>query len=200
MELSASVFAFVKELRNFSYELSALDHVWSILFPEKAGKWDHLQINKYKHTFYFMHVNGDGGSLEVEPKKSVRAMDSTGASSYAIENLGQVETVWESLIAYARTWLKVVRKDWIKANKRIQVDYPLRYRQGNCTGDIDQPAEDRSVVIIAAMVNPTGHDFGAERVLLLNTLAAAVNLDGWALADKNKRRHPLDGITMELVR
>ena len=51
--------------------------------------------------------------------------------------------------------------------------------------------------IAAALVNPAGHDPGLERVLLLNTLATAVNLDGWALADKNKRRHPLDGIALE---
>ncbi len=68
---------------------------------------------------------------------------------------------------------------------------------GNCTGDVDQPAEDKGVVIIAATVNPAGHDPGMERVLLLNTLATAVNLDGWALADKHKRRHPLDGIALE---
>jgi hypothetical protein len=68
---------------------------------------------------------------------------------------------------------------------------------GNCTGDVDQPAEDKGVVIIAATVNPAGHDPGLERVLLLNTLATAVNLDGWALADKHKRRHPLDGIALE---
>ena len=69
--------------------------------------------------------------------------------------------------------------------------------KGNCIGDVDQPAEDKGVVIIAATVNPAGHDPGLERVLLLNTLATAVNLDGWALADKNKRRHPLDGIALE---
>lgn len=69
--------------------------------------------------------------------------------------------------------------------------------KGNCIGDIEQPAEDRGVVIVAATVNPVGHDPGLERVLLLNTLATAVNLDGWALADKNKRRHPLDGLSLE---
>ena len=68
---------------------------------------------------------------------------------------------------------------------------------GHCIGDADQPAEDRGVVIIAATVNPVGHDPGMERVLLLNTLASAVNLNDWALADKNKRRHPLDGIALE---
>jgi len=31
MELTASTFAFVKELGGFSYELSALDRVWDIL-------------------------------------------------------------------------------------------------------------------------------------------------------------------------
>ena len=130
MELTASTFALVKELGDFSYELSVLDRVWNILFPDKGKKWNHLHVNKYKHTFYITHVDGGGGSLEVEPKKCVRAMDFMGASSYSVENHGQLATVWEPLIEYARKWLKAARKDWIKANKRIQVDYPLRHRYG----------------------------------------------------------------------
>jgi len=130
MELTASTFALVKELGGFSYELSALDRVWNILFPDKGEKWNHLHVNKYKHTFYITHVGGGGGSLEVEPKKGVRVMDSTGVSSYSVENHGQLATVWKPLIASARVWLKVARKDWIKANKRIQVNYPLRHRYG----------------------------------------------------------------------
>ena len=69
--------------------------------------------------------------------------------------------------------------------------------RGNCIGDIEQPAEDKDVVIIAATVNPAGHDPGMERVLLLNTLATEANLDGWALADKNKRKYFLDDIVLE---
>jgi hypothetical protein len=130
MELTASTFALLNELGDFSYELSALDRVWNILFPDKGKKWNHLHVNKYKHTFYITHVDGEGGSLEVEPKKCVRAMDFMGASSYSVENHGQLATVWEPLIESARKWLKAARKDWIKANKRIQVDYPLRHRYG----------------------------------------------------------------------
>ena len=130
MELPASVFALVKELGDFSYELSALDHVWNILFPDKGEKWHHLHVNKYKHAFYITHVDGGGGSLEVEQKKGVRAMGSMGAPSYSVENHGQLATVWETLIESVRKWLKIARKDWIKANKRIQVEYPLRYRYG----------------------------------------------------------------------
>jgi len=69
--------------------------------------------------------------------------------------------------------------------------------KANCTGNVDQPAEDKGVVIVAATVNPAGYDPGKERVILLNTLATTVTLDGWTLADKNKRRHPLDGISLE---
>ena len=130
MELAASTFALVKELSDFSYELSSLDRVWNILFPDKGGKWNHLHVNKYKHIFYITHVDSSGGSLEVEPKKGVCAMDSMGASSYSVENHGQLATVWEPLTASALKWLKVTRKDWIKANKRIQVEYPLRHRYG----------------------------------------------------------------------
>jgi hypothetical protein len=129
MELTTSIFDLVKELDEFSYELSVLDRVWNVLFPDQE-KWHHLHVNKYKHTFYITHVSGDGDGLEVEPKKGVHAMDSLGASSYSLENHGQLAAVWQQLIASALKWLKVARKDWIKANKRIQVEYPLHYRYG----------------------------------------------------------------------
>jgi uncharacterized protein YukJ len=45
--------------------------------------------------------------------------------------------------------------------------------KGDCLGAAGQPAEERGVVIIAAAVNPAGHDPGMEKVLLLNTLTDA---------------------------
>jgi hypothetical protein len=126
-----AIFAFIKELGGFGYELSVLDHVWNVLFPDQGGKWNHLHVNKYKQTFYITHVDGERGSLEVEPKKSVRTMAPMGGSSpYGVENHDQLATAWEPLIASARKWLSVVRKDWITANKRVQAGYPLRYRFG----------------------------------------------------------------------
>ena len=82
MDLTVVIFALVKELSNVTCELSARDRVWNILFPDKKEKWHHLHVNKYKHTFYITHVDGDGGSLEVEQKKGVRTMNSMGAPSY----------------------------------------------------------------------------------------------------------------------
>ena len=46
-------------------------------------------------------------------------MNSMGVASYFVENNAQLAAVWEPLIASARKWLKIVRKDWIKANKQI---------------------------------------------------------------------------------
>lgn len=75
MELTSSTFALMEELSDFSYELSSLDRVWNILFPDKGEKWNHLYVNKYNQTFFITHVGGFG-SLEVEPKKGVRALSS----------------------------------------------------------------------------------------------------------------------------
>jgi len=97
MELTASIFDLVKELDEFSYELSVLDHVWNILYPDQGKKWHHLHVNKYKHTFYITHVSGDGGGLEVEPKKGVHAMDSLRGFSYSVENHDPLAAVWEPL-------------------------------------------------------------------------------------------------------
>lgn len=55
----------------------------------------------------------------------------------------------------------------------------------------EQPTEaepDGRVRIVAAMVNPKGDDAGRERVTLLNTTPDTIDLKGWSIADKNKRK------------
>ena len=108
MELTTLTFNLVQELSDFSYELSSLDRVWNILFPCNGQNWNYLHVSKYKRTFYITHIDS-GGSLEVETEKGVRAMDPMGASSYSVENHGQLTTVWKTLIESARKWLKVTR-------------------------------------------------------------------------------------------
>ncbi len=53
---------------------------------------------------------------------------------------------------------------------------------------------DGSVRIIAALVNPEGRDQGSESVLLLNASPEPIDLAGWTLADKNKKKSPLKGV------
>jgi hypothetical protein len=130
MNLTGSIFDFVKELDAFCYSLSVLDHVWNVLFPDDRKKWHHLHINKYKDTFYITYVTNDGVNLEVKPKKSVRAMGHLGASYFPIENHARLAEVWQPAISSARKWLKLVWKGWIKANKRVQLEYPLSHRYG----------------------------------------------------------------------
>ena len=52
---------------------------------------------------------------------------------------------------------------------------------------------DKSVRIIVALVNPEGHDFGLESVMLLNITPKPIDLTGWAIADKNKKKAYLEG-------
>ncbi|MFI5492320.1 lamin tail domain-containing protein [Actinoplanes sp. NPDC051859] len=49
------------------------------------------------------------------------------------------------------------------------------------------------VVIVAALPDPGGTDRGNERLTLLNTTAADIGLDGWALRDRNGHTHRLAG-------
>lgn len=50
------------------------------------------------------------------------------------------------------------------------------------------------VRVIAALVNPEGHDPGSESVTLLNTGPVLAALDGWRLADRNGRTQTLSGV------
>ncbi len=57
-----------------------------------------------------------------------------------------------------------------------------------------KPTE-KSICIIAALVNPKGADKGLESVTLLNTTPEKIDLTGWTLVDKNKKKLVLkDGL------
>ncbi|MGD2109716.1 MAG: DUF2278 family protein [Phycisphaerae bacterium] len=59
--------------------------------------------------------------------------------------------------------------------------------------DPETPTGDGMVRIVAALVNPTGGDVGDESVTLLNTTPHEIDLNGWIIADKNKKREVLSG-------
>jgi uncharacterized protein YukJ len=56
------------------------------------------------------------------------------------------------------------------------------------------PGTEAAVVrVIAALVNPQGNDQGSETVTLLNLSDQAVDLKGWAIANKVKQKYALSG-------
>lgn len=56
-----------------------------------------------------------------------------------------------------------------------------------------EPAVHADMRIIAALVNPPGEDPGKETVTLINTTANPIDLDGWAISDRLKRKVSLRG-------
>ncbi|HEY9599313.1 MAG TPA: DUF2278 family protein [Cyanophyceae cyanobacterium] len=60
--------------------------------------------------------------------------------------------------------------------------------------DPTTPSVTAEVRIVAALANPTGADPGKESVTLINVSPTSVDLKGWALADRLKRKHTLNGI------
>jgi uncharacterized protein YukJ len=65
---------------------------------------------------------------------------------------------------------------------------------GNRLDNVEIPPTAAGVRIIAAMVNPAGKEIGKETVTLINSSPVAVDLSGWALADRLKRKQPLSGV------
>ncbi len=60
-------------------------------------------------------------------------------------------------------------------------------------GDDNQPEAKMPVRIIAAMVNPVGPDPGLEYIILLNKGNQNINLDGWQVLDKLKKKNIITG-------
>jgi hypothetical protein len=123
--ITRSASTLIKELQAFSHEISSQDRIWKILFPTQNGQWHYLHITQYQDTFYISHINGED-SLEVIPGKAIKATNGFGQDLGYLSN----EALWETLFSDARKWLKTVNRDWIKANKRMVTEYPLRQRYG----------------------------------------------------------------------
>ncbi len=54
--------------------------------------------------------------------------------------------------------------------------------------DDHQPNGDGRIRIVAALVNPSGHDPGQETLTLINTTDQSIDLQGWSIVDKNKQK------------
>jgi len=129
MKFDNSLGAFLKELGRFDHHLSGSDLVWNLLFPNAAGRWNHVVVTRYRQTFYISHIDGMSVGLEVVPGKYVQATASFGFS-HSEEGRDDLPRVWEPLIASARAWLLMVKKGWVRAGKRVQQQYPLNRRFG----------------------------------------------------------------------
>ncbi len=120
------ILGFLKDLETFGYDLSCLDHVWHILFPDRLGRWQRLHVNKYDKAFQIGHHDHDNGILQVDERGAFKIADLYGNEIYK----PGVEDTWRDLIADAHAWLQIVRRDWVKAAKHVISDYPLAYRKG----------------------------------------------------------------------
>jgi len=130
MDFENNVYAFIKELDQFDYTISYLDRYWRIIFPDKKNKWYYIHITKYQADYYISLINDELSTLEVTQNRSVKFAQSFGGSRFGYHSDEEKIAIWNELITLARNWFKRVKKDWIKTNKLVQINYPLNNRLG----------------------------------------------------------------------
>jgi uncharacterized protein YukJ len=62
--------------------------------------------------------------------------------------------------------------------------------------EISPEKDELPVAVIAALVNATGDEVVEERVMIINRRDHEVSMDGWNLADRNKRKKSLTGVRL----
>lgn len=98
----------------------------------------------------------------------------------------------EAVINNAKYNLRLYRSD---NNKHLTTYYPVFVKQllpvggggdnGNGSSNNEITAKN-NIKMIAALVNPEGHDEGRETVTLINISPADIQMDGWLIEDKNE--------------
>ena len=82
MTFEETVYAFLEELGCFDYDMSSIDRVLQLIFPDRGDKWHYVQVIRYQDTFYMRHVDGNNCSLEAVSGRGVKGMDSFGRSFF----------------------------------------------------------------------------------------------------------------------
>lgn len=129
MDFNKTVYTFLRELAHFDHDVSGIDLIWDLIFPDKESQWYKVRIIKYKEIFYINHIDGNSCGLEIVFEEYVKPMEAFGLSNRE-EGYYDPASVWEPLVKTMSNWLKKVEKDWIKANKQVQELYPLTRRFG----------------------------------------------------------------------
>ena len=130
-------YQFITQLKNFDYQFSGLDPVWKVLFQTPNGKWHHVHITKYEKTYYIHHLfNKDLGTPEVIPGKLCKISEPNDFYGSSRMNEKNLIKHWEAILGEAIKWLKTCSKNWVKANKYLQAQYPLKYRYGTIAGSL----------------------------------------------------------------
>ncbi len=125
MNLENFTYQFIELLQKFDYQIENSNRIWKVFFPDLAGeKWHFFHVLAYQNTFYIYHINGEVGSLEIVPNKSVEIEE-----SFVFEE-DELESQWLQLVQSAITWLEEVEKDWVQAHLRLQKEYPFKHRWG----------------------------------------------------------------------
>jgi poly(U)-specific endoribonuclease len=92
----------------------------------------------------------------------------------------------EAVIDGARYSLKVYRSH---NNRHVRTFYPVFLGKVGPNGD-------NHVRIIAALINPQGHDPGKETVTLINTGSTPASLTDWRIEDRNGRAQTIAGMSL----
>jgi hypothetical protein len=121
-------FTFIKKLNKFEYRISFKDRIWNVIFPDKKGKYHYLIVTKYREDFYIGDMDGNLPTIEITPKKNTLTIAQDSHSHWRYTP--NPEVAWKDLLTEASRWLEVVKKDWVKANKKIMEFYPLNRRYG----------------------------------------------------------------------
>lgn len=103
----------------------------------------------------------------------------------------------EAVINGARYGMKVFRS---ANNRHVRTFYPVFLGEavpddGDQNGD-DSVVSAAQIRLVAALINPEGHDPGNETVTLINIGDHSETLNDWRLVDRNNRFHSLDGVTI----
>jgi hypothetical protein len=170
-------FIFIKKLNQFEYRISFKDRIWDVIFPDKKGRYHHLMVTKYQEDFYISEMDGDLPTVEITPEKNELSIAQN--SHFAGRYIPNPEAAWGDLLTEACRWLDVVKKDWIKTNKKILESYPLNRRFGIVPHSI--------IRAFIPEIHRIDKDLGKKKIKKFISLVES----GYFLDDKNTSRESM---------
>jgi hypothetical protein len=116
--------AFKQQIERF---IPDIDHdPWRrVIFPLSSKTWADLRVSFYNGVYYISEaIKGFSIEMDATPNAEIRK------PKFSVGYYDTDTGFWVRLLQKATEWLKEVEQNYLITNRKVMLEYPLKYRKG----------------------------------------------------------------------
>ena len=204
-KIEAPMLRLIARIGDFQHSFDGWDPVWTVLFQDRRKRWNSLHVSYYNGNYFITCHVLDMWRQYWQWKVRIGEFCKPDENAICLHNdWPEVSTIEDAL-----AWLDEVERDWIGMYRRLECDWPKRFREGRVARMFVERyvpqfpkqrelAGDEAVKYFCELVESHYYANEDDERFFIDEMTAGDYLELCriglsALDDKKDERHPLSG-------